>query len=149
MSIASSLSVKKIQSKVWTNKQPSLRWCVQVPSKMGIRFVRVIVSLLMMPKNSNNNPNDEAEWKHNYLLKQKHLLDWKNLLGEHSLKAKAFENSIKFPPSCPSITYPLAYVECVWEYIFFVSKKHTQTKKFPLANWFVHMNVFFPSNNKI
>ena len=41
------------------------------------------------------------------------------------------------------ITYPPAQVKCVGEYTFFVSKKHTQTKKFPLAKLFVRI-CFFP-----
>ena len=41
------------------------------------------------------------------------------------------------------IIYPPAKVECVWEYIYFVSKIHThKQKKFPLANLFVRIYVF-------
>ena len=35
------------------------------------------------------------------LLKQQHLLDWKDLLGKSPLKPMGFENLPKYPPSCP------------------------------------------------
>ena len=47
------------------------------------------------------------------------------------------------------LTYPPAYVECAWEYILFVSKEHTQTKKFPLANLFVWIYVFLFKQKQI
>ena len=37
---------------------------------------------------------------------------------------------------------------CMRIYIFCFKKTHTQTKKFPLANLFVQIYIFFPSNNK-
>ena len=40
-------------------------------------------------------------------------------------------------------TYPHTLVECVLEYIFFVSKKHTKKqKKVPIVNLFVQIYVF-------
>ena len=89
--IVSSLSVKKIQGKLWTNKaaitkmtcsmfhpkweqSPSQFWC----------------------QKSKRNSNDEVEWKHSYW-KKKNLLNWE------ALKPTGFENSPKCPASCPSL----------------------------------------------
>ena len=46
------------------------------------------------------------------------------------------------------ITYPSAWVECVWECVFFVSKYTHKNKKISTSK-FIRTNLcFFPSNNK-
>ena len=89
--IVSSLSVKKIQGKLWTNKAA----ITKMTCSMFHRKWEQSPSQLWCQK-SKRNSNDKVEWKHSYW-KKKHLLNWE------ALKPTGFESSPKCPASYPSL----------------------------------------------
>ena len=91
--IVSSLSVKKIQGKLWTNKAA----ITKVGCSMFHPKWEQSPSQFWWWK-SKKNSNDEVEWKHSYWNK-KHLSNWE------TLKPTGFENSPKCPASCPSLLH--------------------------------------------
>ena len=100
-STVSSLSVKKVQNELWTNKQLSLKWQVSWAIQNGEKFCHSNLSLSM--SKTEKNPKDEVEWIHNYLnrnicyIGKIHLVKNPKPAGFSLLWKLA-----KCPPSCPS-----------------------------------------------
>ena len=115
--------INLLKDKLWTN-------FAALVNMITLSCIIVHVSFIFRSENrrscnETNLLNYASEVSLNRIGQKEISLVFKNRQGENSF-----------------LTYPPAYVECAWEYILFVSKEHTQTKKSPLANLFVWIYVF-------